>query len=421
MITLFTSFFALTIGGIPVGFAILGSTLIFMYFFADVPMVSFVQRIIANTQPFPLVAIPLYILAGNLMNASGISMQMMKLANALSGHLTGGLGQVNVVLSALLGGISGTVNGDAAFDSKVLVPMMVKKGYSPGFSAAVTAASAVISPMIPPGVGYILFGFVANVSIGQLFMGSVIPGLLVTFMEMVTVYIIAKKRKYWREPRRATLKEIVLLLPETAPAVLMPILLIMGIRFGIYTPTEGGGLCALYALVVGLLYKRITWRNFYESLRDTVTFTSAIMLLLAVSGAFSYLLTVEQVPVKGSQLLLNLTKQPQIMLLVIWGFLFLVGMFVEGTAGILILGPMLLEVVRNLGVDPVHFGVIMCFAMYIGAITPPVGTAMYTVCSITKVSVPEFTRESLPFFITLVIAGIIVIFIPGLVTWLAYL
>jgi tripartite ATP-independent transporter DctM subunit len=275
--------------------------------------------------------------------------------------------------------------------------------------------------MIPPGVGYILFGFVANVSIGQLFMGSVIPGLLVTFMEMVTVYIIAKKRKYWREPRRATLKEIVLLLPETAPAVLMPILLIMGIRFGIYTPTEGGGLCALYALVVGLLYKRITWRNFYESLRDTVTFTSAIMLLLAVSGAFSYLLTVEQVPVKGSQLLLNLTKQPQIMLLVIWGFLFLVGMFVEGTAGILILGPMLLEVVRNLGVDPVHFGVIMCFAMYIGAITPPVGTAMYTVCSITKVSVPEFTRESLPFFITLVIAGIIVIFIPGLVTWLAYL
>jgi tripartite ATP-independent transporter DctM subunit len=252
-------------------------------------------------------------------------------------------------------------------------------------------------------------------------MGSVIPGLLVTFMEMVTVYIIAKKRKYWREPRRATLKEIVLLLPETAPAVLMPILLIMGIRFGIYTPTEGGGLCALYALVVGLLYKRITWRNFYESLRDTVTFTSAIMLLLAVSGAFSYLLTVEQVPVKGSQLLLNLTKQPQIMLLVIWGFLFLVGMFVEGTAGILILGPMLLEVVRNLGVDPVHFGVIMCFAMYIGAITPPVGTAMYTVCSITKVSVPEFTRESLPFFITLVIAGIIVIFIPGLVTWLAYL
>jgi tripartite ATP-independent transporter DctM subunit len=420
MILIAITFAVLMVMGLPIGFVILGSSLSYL-FFSDIPMTSFVQRIIAGTQSFPLLAVLLFILMGNLMNISGISRRVMDFAYALSAHLTGGLAHVNVLLSTLLAGMSGSTNADAALNAKILVPDMIKRGYSPSFSVAVTATSSLISPMIPPGIGLIMFGFVSNVSIGKLFMGGIIPGLIMMIGEMIVVFIISKKRNYGRDADHFDLRVVVRTFFSALLALVLPLIIIVGIRFGIFTPTEAGGIACLYTFLLGLAYKEINWNNLLQCLKDTAVTTSSIMLILAASSAFSYILTIEQVPQHFAYLLTTITKQPKAMLLLIMLFLLVAGMFIEGTAGIIILGPMFIPIINQLGIDPVHFGIIMVFCMQMGGITPPVGTIMYVVCTIIKVDVNEFIKDSIPFYIALIIICMFLIFFPWMVTWLAYL
>lgn len=413
----------LLIIGMPIGFTLLGVSLFFFIFTEGIPMETLIQRVISGTQSFPLLAIPLFILTGELMNQSGITKRIMDFAHALTGHLTGGLAQVNVIASTMMSGLGGSANADAAMTSRLLVPQMVQRGYSVGFAAALTAASSLIAPMIPPSIGLIIYGFVTNTSINKLFIGGIVPGLLMGATLMITVYLISKKRGYVGESKeRPSLKVVVSLGMKALPAFLLPLIIIVGIRFGVFTTSEAAGVAALVALLVGIFaYRELTWAGFIESIRSTTIVTSAIMLILAASSAFSWVLGYEKIPQAFAEGLLGVSSNTHVTLFLIFVFLMIVGLFLEGTAAIILLGPMFLPVINQLGIDPIHFGVAMVLTLTIGGITPPVGTIMYTTCLVTGVNVSKFTREIIPFLVTLIIVNLIVFFIPETVTFLVNL
>jgi tripartite ATP-independent transporter DctM subunit len=349
---------------------------------------------------------------GNLLNASGISRRIMNFAHTVTAHLTGGLAQVNVVLSMLLAGMSGSANGDAAMQSRMLVPEMVKRGYSKEFSASVTASSSLISPMIPPGIGLIVYGFVADVSIGDLFMGGILPGILMAIALMVVVYLVSKRRGYGKDSERKSFFQILKAFFTSLPSLMLIVIIIGGIRFGVFTPSEAGALACVYAFVLGLIYREFTLKSLWESIKMTIEQSAGIMLILAASSAFSYILTIEQLPQTIASALLTITTQPQLMLLLMFAFFVIAGMFLEGTSGIVILGPLLTPVAMSLGINPVHFGILLVYSMHLGGITPPVGTIMYLVSSITRIRIWDFIKESLPFYLALLLFALLLIFIP---------
>ena len=358
------------------------------------------------------------------MNSSGITERMMNLAYVLTSRMIGGLAQVNIMVSTLLSGMSGSANADVAMMSKIIYPDMVKQKYSPGFSAAITAASSLISPLIPPGIALIIFAFVTNISTGRLFMGAIIPGFLLAVGLMITTYFISKKRNYGKlseeEVREAgSLRENFI---KAIPALIMPLIIILGIRFGVFTPSEAGAFVVFYSLFLGFfVYKELTIKKLLEGIKDTVYLTSAILLIVAASSAFSWILTIEKIPHQFADLLLNITESPYLMLIVIFVFLIIVGLFIEGTASVIILAPMFMPIVNQLGIDPFHFGVVMVMAVNLGGITPPVGTVMFTTCAVTKVPISEFTKEVIPFLITYVAVVLLIIFLPFTVTLLSNL
>jgi TRAP-type transport system large permease protein len=418
---LLTVFLALTAIGLPIAFVLLGTGIAMTIADPDILEVAYVQNIIVGTQSFPLIAIPLFILAGELMNVSGITRRLMDFASALTAHMIGGLAQVNIVLSTLKAGMMGSANADAAMDAKTLVPEMVRRGYSPAYASVVTATSALIAPMIPPGIGLILYGFVTDTSIGRLFMGGILPGLLMTAAMMAMAHVVAKRRGYGRDSERVTGREMVRTFLGSIPALLMPVIIVLGIRAGVFTASEAGAIAAVYGLVFCFVYREATWRDIANSLRSTATTTSVIMIVLAASSALSWTLSFEQLPQKVAELLIGAAESP-LMLFVIVGLLLLVaGMFVEGTALILILAPMFAPPAARLGIDPVHFGIFFVYMIHLGGITPPVGTIMFTTCAITRVPVQQFIVESLPWFAMLLVVAALIALVPGTATWLGYL
>lgn len=410
--------------GMPVGFALVTGGISYLFQNDPTQINTYVQRIIAATQSFPLLAIPFFILVGNLMNHSGITQRMMNLAYVLTAKMVGGLAQVNIIVSTLLSGMSGSANADAAMMSKIIYPEMVKQRYSPGFSAAITATSSLIAPLIPPGIALIIFAFVTNISTGRLFMGAIIPGFILAVALMITTHLISKRREYGKleEEEIAEIGSLWKTFMASIPALLMPIFIVIGIRFGIFTPSEAGAIAVFYALFLGLfIYKELTFLNIVESIKDTAYLSSAILFIIAASSAFSWILTLERVPHKFAEMFLTITESPSAMLILIMVFLIAVGLFIEGTASVIILAPMFYPIVTQLGIDPYHFGVIMVMTVNLGGITPPVGTIMFTTCAATKVSVGDFTRESIPFLLTYLVVSLIVIFFPFTVTLLSNL
>ena len=413
--------FVMFLLNIPIAFSLIASALVYFLFInSSLPIALVMQRFITSAESFPLLAIPFFIMVGSVMNFSGISRSLLGFADSLIGHKTGGLAQVNVILSTMMGGISGSANADAAMQSKILVPEMTKRGYDLPFSAAVTAASSTISPVIPPGINLIIFALLANVSVHSMFIAGYVPALLMALALMGTIAFIARRRNY--KPSRsepATAGERFSYFLKAIPALLIPFGVILGMRFGLFTPTEAGAVAVLLCALIGFfIYKELKIAHFGPILRETVQGTSTVMFIIIGALLFGYYMTLERIPQTIASALIDLTDSKFMLLLLINLLLLAVGMFIEGGAAMIILTPLLLPAVLNLGVNPVHFGVIVIVNIMIGGVTPPFGSMMFTVCSILKVKILDFVREVIPLLLALLAVLLLLTYSEGLVMFL---
>jgi len=407
--------------GMPVAFAIgIASIVYFLLPSTFVPSMTAVQRIVAASQSFPLLAIPLFILVGHLMNGSGITPRMLTLAKTLAGWMRGGLAQTSLLLSALMGGISGSAVADAAMQSRVLGESMIKAGYTRGLTGALLSIGGLITATIPPSLGLILYGFLGEVSIGRLFIAGIVPGVLLTFALMMATAWISRRRHYQPiSERLPTCREVVDAVRASFWAILFPVWLIVGIRFGIFTPSEAGAFAVAYAVIVGtFIYRELSWAAIVNALLLSVRDIGMIMLIILFSGAFGYVITFERVPQNLAQLTLGLFSSQAALLFVISGFLLIFGMLVEATVIVMLLTPILVPAVTTAGVDAVHFGLIMMTLVTFGGMTPPVGVSMFTVCGILKCSYKEYTTEMLPLSLAVLAVVIIMILFPEIVLFL---
>lgn len=410
-------FFVLLLLNMPVAFAIGIASVTAFIVSPNLPIEISAQRMIAGTQSFPLLAVPFFILAGNLMNSSGITTRLIKFANALTGHLVGSLAHVSIVLSTVMGGISGSANADAAMQSRILGQKMIDRGYSGGYSVAVIAVSSLITATIPPSIGLILYGFVGEVSIGRLFLAGIFPGILMMIYLMIVAYTIAKRRGYDRhvELKRASFAEIMSAMRESVWALMFPVILIVGIRFGLFSASEAGAFAVVYAILVGfLIHREMNWKSFIKAVEQSVVDNATILLIISTSSILGYLITYERVPQNAAEFLIGLTENPILLLILILSFLLFAGMFVESTVMVLLLTPIFLPIVKQLGFDPVHFGILMMTIVTFGGMTPPVGVTMYTVCSITGVPIEEYVKEAIPFYLGIILLVLTLVFFPSI-------
>jgi tripartite ATP-independent transporter DctM subunit len=413
-------FLALMFLGMPVAFAVGVSSLVFYLTSDTIPAQIGVQRIATATQSFPLLAVPLFVLAGNLMNSSGITDRIISLARALTGWITGGLAQVAIVVSALMGGVSGSAVADAAMEARILGPAMLRQGFSRGFSSAVISVGSLITATIPPSIGLILYGFLGNVSIGKLFLGGVVPGVLMTLVLMGTTWRIAKRRGYrsdiaafpgWREVAREA--------NRSKWALLFPVFLVIGIRFGVFTPSEVGAFAVAYAVAVGVFaYRELDWKRVNDALRHSVHDLGMIMLIIMLSAMIGYVIALERVPQNAAEWIVGVTQNRHVLLSMLVAFILLLGMVLESTVIVLLLTPILVPIVVKAGIDPVHFGLVMMTATTLGSMTPPVGVAMYTVCGLLDTPMDEYAREALPLIVVVVALIFVMAFVPQIVMFL---
>lgn len=407
---------------VPVAFAICAATFAYFFIANDMSAIMVVQRMIGGADNLPLLAIPFFMMLGSILNYTGITNRLLKLADALSGHMRGGLAQTNVVLGALIGGPSGAGLADAAMICKVLVPEMSKNGYSRPFAAALTSASALLGPILPPGIGLIIYGFVSDTSIGKLFMGGMGPGILCTILLMVAVDYVARKRGYKAvRPKMVSAREVGKASLEAFWGLMLMVLILGGIRYGVFTPTEAGAVTCIYALIVGFAYKETTWAEVKLALAESARANGSIMLILMASAGFAWILTWEGVAADVTELLMGVSTSQTVFLLIVNVLLVLVGMFLDGNAAIIVLTPLLMPTVNALGIDPVHFGIMMIFNLSIGAITPPFGTTMFLTCNLTGVKIDEYMKEILPFYVALGVTLMVTTFYPPLSLALANL
>ena len=416
MLLLVGVFLGLLLLGMPVAFAIGLAGFAFILSTPNIPISITVQRIVAQTQSFTLLAIPLFIFAGNLMNATGITTRLVKLSRILVGHLPGSLAQVSVMLSTLMGGVSGSANADAVMESRILGPEMIKQGYSRGYGAAVNGLTSMITCTIPPSMGFIIYGSVGEVSIGRLFVGGVLPGFLMMAMFMATVHITSKRAGYLPvNDRPPSVPEVLVALKDNIYALLFPILLIVGIRFGLFTPSEAGAFACMYALFVGVfIYREITWKVFTECVRQSAVDIGVLMLILTLSGTFGYAIVYGRVPQSIAAFLIGITSNPYLLMLVIIALLILAGMFVETTVCALLLTPVFIPVITKLGIDPVHFGVIMVINLALGMITPPFGVNLFAACTVAKISLDRIITQLIPFVLVVLACLMVITYVPQL-------
>ncbi|HVF62827.1 MAG TPA: TRAP transporter large permease [Casimicrobiaceae bacterium] len=410
-------FTVLLLLGMPVAFAIGISGCIFFVQHPELPPTIPIQLTVTETQNFALLAVPLFILAGNLLNSSGITRNLLELATVLTGRLKGGLAQTSIALSTLMSGVTGSAIADAAMNSRILGPEMLKRGFSKGYAAGVLSYGSLMAPIIPPGIGFILYGTVGQVSIGRLFAAGIIPGLMLWAALAFTISVTARKRGYAPErEKRPTIREIAHASWGGIWAILFPIILLLGLRFGIFTPSEIGAFAVVYAVVVGLFaYRALTGASIKEALEGSLVDIGAVMFLLALSAIFGYGIVFERVPEAISTWMLGMTDNAYVVMVLIVLFILLAGTFMEGSVLIIMLTPIFLPLVTKYGIDPVHFGLVFIIAATIGNFTPPVGAAMFVVCQILKCRIGDYTRESMPFLIAVSVVTLMLVFLPEIV------
>lgn len=401
----------------PVGIAIGAGALLFFLDQQGLPLSILAQRLMSSSESFPLVAIPMFTFAGVIMNHAGITRRLLNLAETLVGHMPGSIAQTNVVLATLMGFESGSGNADAAMQSKMLGVEMIRRGYHAPFAAAVVAASAVITPIIPPGLGFVIYGYLAGVSVGRLFMAGIIPGLMLMVSLMVVTHYLARKRGYKAaRPKRASSGELFASLRDAAWALTVPIVVVFGLRHGVFTPTEAGAVIAAYSLFVGFfIYRELQVSKLWSLITEAAIATATVMIIISAADAFGFYMVMEQVASRAAELLTSLTKNPVLMLLIINAFLLVVGMLLESVAALILLTPILAPVALKVGIDPVHLGLLIVLNLTIGAITPPVGTLMFISCGVLQVKIADFARAILPFLAAQVVVLLLLILFPQLV------
>jgi tripartite ATP-independent transporter DctM subunit len=418
MALIFVLMLALFAIGMPVAWAMAGSAAVFMVLVSGVPLQGLAQRMVGGIDSFPLLAMPFFILAGNLMNTGGITARLVTLAKALVGHITGGLAHTVVVVNMIMAGMSGSGVADAAGSGVVLIPAMKRVGYALPFSAAIVGAAGTIGPIIPPSIPFVIYGSMANVSIGRLLLAGAVPGVLMGIVLMVFAYFISKRRHYPREERAGwdTLARAAL---NAIPPLGLPVIILGGIIGGVMTPTESAAAGATYAFILGFfVYREIRLSDLPKILNDSVIATAAVIFIMSAAQPFGWVLTFEQAPLKVLAFFQEAKLEQWAILLVLNGVLLFLGCIMEGMAIMIMSIPVLMPLIKHAGIDPVLFGVIFVLNIMIGNITPPVGNIMYVVCSLAKISVGEFAREVWPFVIALIIALAFVTYIPWLSLWL---
>jgi tripartite ATP-independent transporter DctM subunit len=399
---------------VPIAISLLAPTLLYFFIGGDLPIDLITQRVVSSTDSFPLLALPFFVLAGSIMNAAGITRRLLNLAEAFVGHFIGGLAQINVLLATMMGGLTASANADAAMLAKMLGPSMVQRGYSPGFSAATVAFASTIVAMIPPSIGMIVYAYLANISIGRLFIAGIVPGLLIAVFLMVVIYFVSKKRGYAPARKKmATGSELWQAFRQSLWALSLPVFIIIGIRGGVFTPTEAGAIAVIYSIFVGIiLHRELSWHHIPQILSESVKSTATIMLIICCAATFGHYMVWENIPAEIANTLTQLTSSPGMMLLLINILLLLLGMVIEGTAAMILLTPILAPVVLALGIDPIHFGVVMVFNLTLGGVTPPVGTLLFTASNVLKVPLIHTVKESLPLLIALLVLLAILTMFP---------
>jgi TRAP-type C4-dicarboxylate transport system permease large subunit len=454
-------FLFLMAGGVPVAIAMAGSSLLYILFSGNLPPFAVVHRMIGGIDSFPLLAVPFFILAGNLMNNAGITNRIYNFALALVGWLKGGLGHVNVVGSVIFAGMSGTAIADAAGLGTVEIKAMKDHGYATEFAVGVTAASATLGPIIPPSLPFVIYAMMANVSVGALFLAGILPGVLMAALMMVTVAYFAHKNNWggdvkfsasrisralielgavivwplatWALVNHAGLPARPVLLAaivslfvcdrifkwQAVLPIMTPVLLIGGMTTGLFTPTEGAIAASAWALFLGLVwYRTMNWKMFVKVSLDTVETTATVMFIVAAASIFGWMLTATGVTAALAQWVLGFTREAWVFLLLANLLMLFVGCFLEPTAAITILVPLLLPIATQLGVDPVHFGLVMVLNLMIGLLHPPMGMVLFVLARVAKLSVERTTMAILPWLFPLLISLFILTYVPQIVLWL---
>lgn len=420
---LFALLIALILFGIPVAFA-MGLTVVLALWTTDalhlLPVVT--QRMYSGSTSFILLAIPFFIFAGLLMNAVGMTTRIFRFANYIVGRVTGGLGLVNVVASMIFSGMSGSAVADASGLGAIEIKAMNEGGYDRKFSAAVTAASSTIGPVVPPSIPFVIYGGLTGVSVGSLFLAGFLPGLLMGLLLMVAVYLVSKRRKYPRHPSNPSIREFLLGFLDAIVAMGSVLIIVGGITSGLFTPTEAAVVACLYALLLGFfVYRTLHVREIPGLVWETMQSSIQVLFIIATASAFAWMLTFLRIPEAIVSFMTGFGGNPLLVLLLINLLILLLGCFMEGISIMLVTIPVLLPVVEQIGVDPLHFGVIITLNIMIGLITPPMGLSLYGVMSVSRVSLPVMFRELLPYYGALLLALFIitawpdfVMFVPGL-------
>ena len=419
MLTAFIAGFILLLAvGIPIAIGLGGSAMLYVLLHGDLSPTMLIQTTFAGMASFPLLAIPLFMLAGNLMNEGGLTRDLVRFARLILGHISGGLGLATILASAIFAAISGAAVATAVAIGMVMIPAMKEAGYDEELSAAVTATASCMGPIIPPSIPFIMYGVIANVSIGSLFLGGVVPGLMLAAGLMLYMYYVARRRNYPRE-KRATIAELAGGTRKALPALLMPVIIMGGILGGAFTPTEAAGVVVVYALVVGgVFFRKIKWSRLPHILLESGIESAMVMLLLGLSEPFAWIIAAEQIPQLIIDGIGHISTSPYVILLLINLLLILVGIPLETTPAITIVTPVLAPMAAKLGMDPIHLGIVVCFNLVLGLITPPVGAVLVAVCSLSGLSVERLSRGIwVPFFIALLVLALIT-YIPALTTFL---
>lgn len=410
------AFAVLLIIGVPISISI-GASAVLGCLSLGYPLVVIGQKMVSGIDSFLLIAVPLFILAGNLTNAGKITERIFDTAKELVGWIPGGLGHANVVASVIFAGMSGSAVADAGGLGAIEMEAMRKNGYDDDFASAVTASSSVIGPIFPPSIPLIIYGSVASVSVDKLFMGGVMPGLLMAVLLMVLIYIYAIKRKYERHP--FCLKALLRQFAGSILALITPLIILSGFVLGWFTPTEASSIAVIYSLLIALLvYKTLTWKSFLKCLKDSAISSANTLLIIGTSTLFTYVMAMEGISRQISQVILGISSNPVIVLLAINILLLVLGMIMEPGAILTLMLPVLLPIANGLGLNLVHFGVMIVLNLMIGQVTPPFGVCLFVISDVNKIKLESLYKSIIPFLIPLIATLFLVTYIPGIVTWL---